>query len=101
MKAVCSELGKVAHKWKKIGVQLGIPYHMLKKFEKEDDPFLETVNFSLQGNAIESGVPLSWQAIVRALRDSTVEEDGVAEVIYRKYCQLRSNEKKTGLWLYF
>ena len=75
-----------------IGVQLGIPHHVLKKFEKKDDPLAEAVNYWLMGNAKESGVPISWKSIVAVLKDHTVEETGIAEEITRKYCGIEDEK---------
>ena len=82
-------MGKASHKWFTIGVQLGIPHHVLKKFEKEDDPLSAVVNFWLEGNAKESGVPITWQSLVAALKDDTVGEGGIADHISKEYCQLQ------------
>lgn len=87
LKIVCSELGTVSHKWIQIGVQLGIPHHVLKKFEKEDDPLSSTINEWMKGNARDSGIPVSWKSIVSALKDPTVEERGLAETLSIRYSQ--------------
>lgn len=92
LKTICSELGTVSHKWMKIGIQLGIPHHVLKQFEDDSDPLSSAVNYWLKGNA-ESSVPISWKSIVAALKDSTVEEGGLAEKLSKKYCQPQDKGK--------
>ena len=75
---------------------MGIPHHVLKKFEKENDPLAAAVNYWLKGNAKESGVPLSWKSIVAALKDDSVGEAGIANEISKKYCQPQDSEDKKG-----
>ena len=87
------ELGKVAHKWFKIGIQLGIPHHKLKEFESERDPFSAAVNYWLNGNG--EGVPVSWRSIVAALESSYVDETGLAHRISEKYCPIHQAGIKT------
>ena len=87
------ELGKVAHKWFKIGVQLGIPLHKLKEFEKEVDPLSVIIDYWLNGNG--EGVPVSWRSVVAALESSYVDETGLAHRISEKYCPIHQDEIKT------
>ena len=82
-------MGVVAHKWFKIGVQLGIPYNKLKEFEKEDDPLSAAVNYWLSGNVKE--VPVSWSSIVAALESSHVGETGLANRIKTLQNTLQDN----------
>ena len=87
---ICMELGEVAHKCFKIGVQLGIPRHILKEFEKEDDPLSAVIDYWLNGNV--EGVPVSWRSIVAALESSHVWETGLANKVSKKYCPMHQNE---------
>ena len=87
------ELGKVAHKWFKIGVQLGVPLHKLKEFEKEADPLSAVIDYWLNGNV--EGVLISWKSIVAALESSHVDETGLAHRISKKYCPIHQGEIKT------
>ena len=75
----------IAHKLFKIGVQLGVPHHKLKEFEKEADPLSAVIDYWLSGNV--EGVPVSWRSIVAALKSNHVGETGLANRISRKYCQ--------------
>ena len=100
LKTICSELGTVSHKWIKIGIQLGIPHHVLKQFEDEKDPLSSAVNYWLKGNAMEPGVPISWKSIVAALKDSSVGEGGLAEELSKKYCQPQDTEKGKTIYTY-
>ena len=86
MRRVCNEIGGISHKWFKIGVQLDIPHHTLKKFEKEDEPLPAAIDYWLKGNVDSSDVPVSWQSIVDALDSPYVQEPGLAEKIRKKYC---------------
>ena len=83
MREVCNALATVKYKWFSIGVQLGIPRHKLKEFEKEANPLVETVDYFLRGNV--EGVPLSWDSIVTALKSSFVLEPALARRIQRMY----------------
>ena len=90
---ICMELGKVAHKWFKIGVQLGIPRHILKEFEKEVDPLSAVIDYWLNGNV--EGVPVSWRSIVAALESSHVGEAGLAKEVSKKYCHMLQDKIET------
>ena len=94
LRVVCGELGEVAHIWKKIGVQLGIPYHKLNEFRKEDDPLSAVIDYWLNGNT--EGVPVSWGSVVIALKSSHVGEIGLANRISKKYCQQESTLQDNG-----
>ena len=85
LKITCMELGRVACKWFKIGIQLGIPRGKLKEFEKEDDPLSAIIDYWLSGNVGEDD-PVSWRSIVAALESSHVDEPGLANRISKKYC---------------
>ena len=77
-------MGIVAYKWYEIGVQLGIPYHKLKKFEEERDPLAAAIDYWLNGNV--EGVSISWSSILTALKSSHVGEIGLANKIKKKHC---------------
>ena len=78
------ELGEVAHKLFKIGVQLGIPHSKLKEFEKEDDPLSAMINYWLNNNV--ERVPVSWNSVAAALKSKHVGEARLADKIINKYC---------------
>ena len=80
---VCDDLGTVKHKWKCIGVQLGIPHHKIKEFETEHEPFMASIDYWLRGNVED--VPVTWQSIVAALKSTLVGEPGLAKRISKKY----------------
>ena len=84
------ELGEVAHKWFKIGVQLSISRGKLKEFENEADPLSAVIDYWMNGNVEE--VPVSWRSVVAALESSHVGETGLANSISRKYCHMHHNE---------
>ena len=73
--------------WFQIGIQLGIPHYKLKAFKEEPDPLSAVIDYWLMGNVPESTVPISWKSIVAAMKVDSVGEPGLAEQIYRKYCQ--------------
>ncbi len=95
MKTICSDLGKVSQ-WFKIGIQLGIPRHVLKQFEEEDDPLSAVVDYWLKGNVTKSTTPVSWKSIVAALEAESVEEKALAESISKKYCQPQDSKVEEG-----
>ncbi len=86
MRTICNELAKVIYKWFKIGNQLSVPYHKLKKFEKEDDQFSSTFHYLLS-NGTAGGIPLTWKAIAEALDSDFVGEHGLARSIRKKFCK--------------
>ena len=85
LRTICMELGEVAHKWFKIGVQLGVSRGKLKEFEKEADPLSAVIDYLLNGNI--EGVPVSWWYVVESLKTNYVDEPGLANKMSKKYCQ--------------
>ena len=85
MRIVLNELATVNFKWFKIGIQLGLPRHVLKQFEKEDDPLSAVIDWWLNGNA-DPDVSISWSSIVEALRSKSVAEPGLATEINEERC---------------
>ncbi len=83
LKNICNELSTVKHKLHPIGIQLGIPHHKLKEFEKQDCPFTDSINYWLDGNV--EGVSVSWESIVNAISSEHVDEKGLAREIAKKY----------------
>ena len=83
LRNICSELSQVAHNWFKIGIQLGVPRHKLKEFEKDSDPLSAVVDYWLKGNVED--VLISWKSVMKALE--CVEEKGLAKMISKKYCE--------------
>ena len=84
LRTIHKELATVAYKWFKIGIQLGVPYHKLKEFEKDNDPLASTFHYLLS-NGTTGGAPLSWVSIVEALNSDHVGEHGLAMSICDKY----------------
>ncbi len=93
MGIVCSELGRVRHKWLTLGIQLGIPRHVLEHFKRDDDPLSAAVDYWLRGNVTE--VPITWDFLVEALK--SVDEKGCADTISKKYCTPQDNRVENGL----
>ena len=85
LREICNALATVKYKWFSIGIQLGVPYHKLKEFEKEAHPLVETVDYFLKGNV--EGVPLSWDSIVTALKSDHVGEPALAKHLQNVYTQ--------------
>ncbi len=85
LRTICKELGRASHKWFKIGILLGIPRHVLKQYEKEDDPLSAVIDYWLEGNAEATAAPISWYSITEAL--DSVKEAALADKISKKYCQ--------------
>ena len=88
LREICFELNQAAHTWFKIGIQLGVPRHKLKEFEKDSDPLSAVVDYWLKGNVKD--VPVSWKPIVEALE--YVGEMSLADTIRMKYCKQGSGE---------
>lgn len=97
LKDICDALGTVKHKWLKIGVQLGIPYHVLEEFKEENDPLAAVINYWLNGNV--EGVKVCWESIITALKSPHVEERGLAENIFIKYSKqsISSSQEDEGM----
>ena len=85
LRTVCEELTEVVYKWKKIGVQLGVPHYKLMEFKSSDDPLMHLVDYWLKGNV--EGVSVSWNSIVKALRSRYVQATGLANKLEKKYCK--------------
>ena len=96
MRTICGELGVIAFKWFKIGVELGVSHGKLKEFEQEDDPLAAVIHYWLDVNVEVLEVPVSWGSIVAALKSSYVGETGLANRISRKYCQQQNTVQDNG-----
>ena len=83
LRTICTELGRVQYLWFQIGIQLGIPHHVLKQFEGGIDPLSAVINFWLKGN---TSVVISWKSIVKALKSDAINEISLAEKIRKEYC---------------
>ena len=84
LRKIINELATVDYKWFKIGIQLGLPRHVLKRFEKDDDPLSAVIDSWLNGNA-DPDIPISWSSIVDALKAKSVAEAGLAAEISEEY----------------
>ena len=82
--------------WFTIGIQLGIPRHVLKQFEGEIDPLSAVVDFWLTGNVKESAVHISWKSIVEALKSDCISELALAEKISKKHCSQDDTKANKG-----
>ena len=87
LRSLCDALGGIAHKWFKIGIQLGIPHNKLLEFQGSPDPLSAVIDYWLRGNVLESASPISWDSIVAALKTKYVGEPGLAEEIIKDYCK--------------
>ena len=94
MRDICNALATVKYKWFSIGIQLGIPPHKLKEFEKEADPLEKTVDYFLKGNV--EGVPLSWNSIVTALKSDLVGEPALAKNMFAAERQVLQQDTWKG-----
>ena len=84
-----SELHTVAQKWQEIGGGLGCPENELKQIKiikdlHKSQEFLHEM-LSCRMKQLQP-YPLTWKAIVVALRKPTVKEEVLANTIARKYC---------------
>lgn len=85
------------YRWFDIGIQLGIPHHKLKEFEKEHTPFIAAMDYWLNGNV--EGISVCWESLVAALSSSHVMELGLANTISAKYCQQNNIQEDKGMYL--
>ena len=88
-------LGRISDKWFTIGIQLGIPYHVLKQFRKEEDPLSAAIDYWLTGNVADSGAPILWDSIIEALKAGSIKETALAEELAKKYCQWEEERDDT------
>lgn len=79
---LCKELEEIRWKSDEFFIQLGVPYHKLREYQKRNDPLAAAVEFWLNGNV--KGVPVSWSSIQTALWN--VNEKRLADHIGTKYC---------------
>ena len=93
LKRILNELSIVRYKQYQIGIQLGIPHHKLKEFEKEGDSFSAAIHYWLMGNV--EGATVSWESIVNALSSQHVDEKKLALEISSKY--MKTGQKKGKL----
>lgn len=82
------------HKWFKIGLQLGIPHHVLEANEKKEYPLSAIINYWLKENPTEPYVPIEWKSIVEALK--LVEEAALANEISKECCLQEDSEVDEG-----
>ena len=87
---ICEELAKVKYKWLDIGLNLHVPYHKLKEFEHTKNPYVEVINYWLNGNVKD--VSVTWRSIVTVLESSRVDEIRLAKTIMAKYCSQPARE---------
>ena len=86
------------YKWRVIGLKLNVPYHKLMEFEDAKNPFVEVINYWLNGNVKD--VPVTWRSIVTALESSSVSETSLAKKILEKYCPSEPTTNKGELLLH-
>ena len=96
MRVVCDKLGTVSQLWRQIGVQLGIPRHMLEQLEGTKDPLGGVVDCWLKGNAGEQAVPKTWKSVAAALRSPHVGKPALANEIEREFCQSGDTKAEEG-----
>ena len=80
------------YKWRAIGLKLHVPFHKLKEFEEEKNPFVQVINYWLDGYVKD--VPVTWRSIVVILESSSVDERSLAKTIMAKYCSQPAREHK-------
>ena len=91
LKTLLNDLTPVGDKWRKIGIQLGIPNFKLRIFEKDDDPLINSLDYWLHGN---TDIPITWESVVAALESPSVGELGLAKELKEKYC-METTDKAT------
>ncbi len=84
---ILNDLSSIAYKkWRKIGIQIGIPKHKLDEFADKDDPLLEVLDYWKKGNVVD-GPKFCWESVVDVLKTPSVDENGLAGTIHNKYCK--------------
>lgn len=83
LKTIYEELSCIIHRWFKLGVLMGISYHKLKEFKREEEPLAAVIDYGLKGNIQK--YPFTWKSIVKVL--IKLKESGLASRLEKKYCQ--------------
>ena len=68
------------------GLQLGVDRDIISSFEMEFHHNMKAVLREVLNEALKHDPPLTWSSIVRALRDPSVREHGIARQIEACYC---------------
>ena len=92
LSTIYEELVTVRNKWWVIGLELQVPFHKLKEFEQESEPFAAIIDYWLKGNVED--VPVTWRSVVAVLESTSVDEKGLAWTIINKYCQPETDSNK-------
>ena len=72
----------IRYKWKAIGLELGLTRGDLNNLRRSDDEnFEDVVEKWLKRRKLKP----TWETLVTALRQKTVDEDGVADTIEDEY----------------
>ena len=93
LKTLLNELVPVRHMWRKICIQLNIPWNKLLEFEKFEDPFTECLDYWLDGN---TDVPITWGSVVAALESPDISQNLIAERLRKKWTTSEQIYEKTG-----
>lgn len=88
--SVHKELSSIKDKWRELGKSLKLPSNCLSQFVGLSDPLLEVIIHWIKG--AKEPTP-SWDIVVTALRCPAIDEDELAEKIFRLYCDPRQKEK--------
>lgn len=82
---VYESLVKISHRWYVLGLQLGVETNKLDgirlQFQKPDMALLEVIKEWLK----QTSKPCSWDALVKALRTNSVNEEKTAKIIEMSY----------------
>ena len=96
MKAVYEVLVDICHKWKFIGIALGVEHPVLNQIECQFPNNPKDSLVKIVEEWLKSCDP-TWKGLVNALRSQTVRASQLAGAIEAKYCQQITNEAGTQL----
>ena len=83
------ELHQVSHKWYPLGVQLQIPVGTLKRIESDHRQTTRCLLEMLTEWLNCTNPPPTWNALIKALESSPVDERHLAQQLRDQYCQRR------------
>ena len=84
--SVYRELLPIAHKWKKLGIQLGVSYGSLEKIEVIYPYGNERLLREVLQEWMKSDPNPSWQFLIEVLRSPSVNERRLANELERRFC---------------
>lgn len=95
-KKISKELSSLSGKWREIGIALAVSLSTLDKLEKSHRTLEQKLSGVVKEWLTMAGGGASWQAVVEALRSSTLRENRLARELEGKYCSSGSGPPSSG-----